>query len=287
MKKTKITKLAQTLTVGCAVLAFSATSFAGDRLQAALDAQPEEAKARYDQRNPKETLKFFGLKEGMTVMEALPGGGWYSKILLPSLGEDGKLIGVDYAQDMWGLFGFMTPERIEEKKTWVETWTADANGWRSEGDASVSAFKFTEMPEDYAGTADMVLYVRALHNLFRFEEKGGYLSSALKETNKILKPGGFVGVVQHEALADRPDSWADGSNGYLKKSAVIAAFEANGFELVGESDINSNPKDQANEGDFVWRLPPTLFGTKDDEAKKQAAMEIGESNRMTLLFKKS
>ena len=98
MKKTKITKLAQALTVGCAVLAFSATSFADDRLQAALDAQPEEAKARYDQRNPKETLKFFGLKEGMTVMEALPGGGWYSKILLPSLGEDGKLVGVDYAQ---------------------------------------------------------------------------------------------------------------------------------------------------------------------------------------------
>ena len=266
---------------------FATTGQAGEaNIDKVLQAQSDEAKARYEYRNPKQTLEFFGIKPGMTVVEALPGGGWYSKILLPILGEKGTLIGADYAQTMWSNFGFMTPERIEAKKTWVSTWTEQANGWRNEGDASISAFKYKEMPDSMNATADAVLFIRALHNLNRFEEKGSYLSSALAETHAVLKEDGVVGVVQHQALEDRPDAWADGSNGYLKKSHVIKAFENNGFKLVAESEVNQNEKDQANEGDFVWRLPPTYFGTSEDEDKKAKATAIGESNRMTLLFKK-
>jgi predicted methyltransferase len=54
-----------------------------------LAAQPEDAQARYAFRHPQETLEFFGIEPGMTVVEALPGGGWYSKILVPYLGADG------------------------------------------------------------------------------------------------------------------------------------------------------------------------------------------------------
>ena len=232
-----------------AAIVFSAipTANAGN-IEEALDRQPEEAKARYEYRNPKETLDFFKIKEGMTVVEALPGGGWYSKILLPVLGAEGKLVGADYAQSMWGNFQFMTPERIEEKKTWVTTWTEEANGWRAEGDASVNAFKFEELSEDLKGTADAVLFIRALHNLNRYEAKGGYFTKALADTHAVLKEGGLVGVVQHQALEDRPDEWADGSNGYLKKSKVIEMFESNGFKLVDQSSVNQNDKDLAKEG---------------------------------------
>lgn len=253
----------------------------------ALKAQPEDVQARYQYRNPKETLEFFGIKKGMTVVEALPGGGWYSKILLPVLGEEGTLVGVDYARDMWSNFSFMTEERIEAKKTWVQTWTEQANGWRGDNDASVAAFQFGAMPESMGGTADAVLFIRALHNLSRFEEKGGYLTKALEEAHTVLKDDGVIGVVQHQALEDRPDEWANGGNGYLKKSALVAKFKQHGFELVAASDVNANAKDQADEGDFVWRLLPSLSGSKDDADKKAAMEEIGESNRMTLLFKKT
>jgi len=277
-------RLSQASAVGLGLLALSSAQ--ASNIDDVLAAQPDDVQARYEFRHPKETLEFFGITKGMTVVEALPGGGWYSKILLPVLGTEGQLIGVDYAMDMWSNFSFMTPERIEAKKTWVSTWTDQANDWRVDSDASVSAFQFNDMPEEMSETADAVLFIRALHNLSRFEEKGGYLTNAMKETYAVLKPGGIVGVVQHEALEDRPDDWANGSNGYLKKSALIATFKANGFEFVGESDINSNPKDTANEGDFVWRLPPSLSGSKDDAEKKAKMEEIGESNRMTLLFKK-
>ena len=58
-------------------------------------------------------------------------------------------------------------------------------------------------------------------------------------------------VSQHEAEESLNDAWADGSNGYLKKSAVIAAVTAAGFTLVAESDMNANTKDKPTTEDFV------------------------------------
>lgn len=256
------------------------------KLASILAEQPDDVKARYPFRNPAHTLDFFQIKPGMKVIEILPGGGWYSKILLPLLGNDGELVGADYALDMWPHFSFMTPERLEKKKTWVSSWTKDANSWRGQDSASVSAFQLSQMPKAVEGSADAVLFIRALHNLARQHEKGPYLDSALKETYLALKPGGLVGIVQHQAHEDRPDKWADGNKGYLKKSFVIEKMTAHGFELVGQSDINSNHKDQANVGDSVWRLAPSLRSKKTTPAEKQRLIETGESNRMTLLFKK-
>jgi predicted methyltransferase len=248
--------------------------------------QSEEVQARYVYRHPQETLEFFGIEPGMTVAEALPGGGWYSKILLPLLGGEGKLIGIDYALDMFPKFGFFSAERIEAKKTWTTTWTADANSWRTDDSAVVSAFVFGSMPEESKGVADAFLFIRALHNLNRFEGDGGYLTAALRDAYDVLKPGGIVGVVQHMAAEDKADDWADGSKGYLKKSLVIKKFEEAGFEFVASSDVNLNPDDQPGDEDIVWRLPPTLATSRDNPELRQQMLAVGESNRMTLKFRK-
>ena len=252
----------------------------------AFSAQPEDIQARYVYRHPKETLAFFEIKPGMTVAEALPGGGWYSKILLNHLGASGKLIGVDYALDMFPRFGFFSAEYLEAKKTWTATWTADANSWRNDSSAQVSAFVFGSMPKSTQGVADAFLFIRVLHNLNRFEKDAGYLTTALKDAFEVLKPGGIVGVVQHMSPEDKSDDWADGSKGYLKKSLVIKKFEEAGFKYVDSSDINNNPKDQPGADDIVWRLPPSLSTSRDNPVLKEQLVEIGESNRMTLKFRK-
>lgn len=253
---------------------------------AILDAQPDEVKARYQYRRPEETMAFFGIEPGMTVVEGLPGGGWYTKLLLPYLGDEGKLIGADYPYQLWVVNPSATDERREQKKTWVADWTAQAEGWRSEGDASIAAFQMAEMPEDMQGTADAVLYIRALHNLARWEGEAGTLTSSIQDAYNVLKPGGILGVVQHEARPDMPDEWADGSKGYLKRDFVIAQVEAAGFELVDSSDLLANPKDMPTTDDIVWRLPPSLAGSAEDPERRAAMTEIGESNRMTLKFRK-
>lgn len=255
-------------------------------LKAAVNAQPPEVQARYVARHPEQTLSFFGIEPGMNVVEILPGGGWYTKILLPYLGKDGQLVGVDYPQALWPNFNWMTPERIEAKKTWVNTWTAQAQEWRDDNSAAVSAFQFAEMPSSLKESADAVLYIRALHNLARFEPEQDFFNVALKDTFSVLKPGGIVGIVQHQAREDRPDEWSTGENGYLKKSYVISRMQDAGFEFVGESNINENIKDQAHVGDIVWRLPPSYSGSNDDDVKKAGMTAIGESNRMTLKFRK-
>ena len=85
------------------------------RLSVVLSIQPEEMKARYPSRHPQETLEFFEITPGMTVVEALPGEGWYTRILLPYLGPEGMVIGADYSDDMYPLFGFFNEEQLAEK----------------------------------------------------------------------------------------------------------------------------------------------------------------------------
>ena len=257
-------------------------------LAAVLSGQPDKAKARYNARNPQETLGFFGITPGMTVAEALPGGGWYSKILIPYLGNEGHIIGIDYSIKMWPEFGgFANAEFLEKKKSWAAEWVEGAQAWRAGSEGAISAFTFGGRDTAMDGTVDAVLFVRALHNLARFEDEGAYLTQALADSHALLKSGGVVGVVQHQGPEGNDDKWAEGDNGYLKKSQLIASFEAAGFEFVKESALNENPKDIPSNEDIVWRLLPGL-GTSKDNPELKAKMEaIGESNRMTLLFKKS
>ena len=275
------------LTVG--LLFVNQASFAdadSQRLSSVLAAQPEETRARYQFRHPQETLEFFGIEPGMTVVEALPGGGWYTKILLPYLGHDGRLIGADYAREMYPKFGFFSEEQLKEKDTWLADFTADAKEWAGDDGARVFAFVFGTMPDDLKGKADAVVFIRALHNLARFESDGGFLSAALQNAFDALKPGGVVGVVQHQARDGMSDAWASGSNGYLKRDFLIRKMEQAGFEFVAGSDINANEKDQPSEEDMVWRLPPSLVTSREDPELKAKLEAVGESNRMTLKFRK-
>lgn len=254
-----------------------------ERLAGVLAAQPTEAQARYAWRHPQQTLEFFGIAPGATVVEALPGGGWYTKILVPYLGPEGRLVGADYALEMFPLFGFFSEEQLKAKESWTEEFVAE---WAGQDGAPVSAFVLGSLPADMQGTADAVLLIRALHNLARFEGQGGFLTAALQDVYDVLKPGGIAGVVQHRAPEQAADEWASGRNGYLKQSFVIERMQAAGFELLAESDINRNPQDQPGEGDMVWRLPPTLATSRDDPELKAQMEAIGESDRMTLKFRK-
>lgn len=263
------------------------SGFKKEALATILAGHPDDMKARYQYRHPQETLAFFGIEPGSTIAEALPGGGWYTKTLLPYLGNDGTLIGVDYSLRMWPEFGgFATEEFVEKKKTWPATWTEGAMEWRGGSSADIKAFAFENRDTSLDGTVDAVLFIRALHNLARFEDEGQYLTKALADTHALLKPGGIVGVVQHRGPESNTNEWADGNNGYLKQSAVIAFMDKAGFDLVDKSEINANPNDKPSNEDVVWRLPPTLGTSKDNPELKAKLEAVGESDRMTLKFVK-
>ena len=88
-----------------------------------------------------------------------------------------------------------------------------------------------------------------------------------------------MGVVQHATQSTTPLEYdASGSMGYMRPTDVIAAFEAAGFSYEASSDINANPLDPADHESGVWAMPPT--------GRSEATAGLGESNRMTLLFRK-
>lgn len=253
-----------------------------------LAAQSDEMKARYKYRNPQETLEFFGIESGMTVVEGLPGGGWYTHLLVPLLGSDGHIIAVNYPIELWSLFPFGNEEFVQRMSTWATDFPAGVDEWRGDNSAGISAYTFGSIPDELAGTADVVFFARVLHNLANFENagEGKFLTTALADAYSLLKPGGVFAVVQHEARADMSDEFANGTHGYLKKDFVIAQVEAAGLEFVGEIAINANENDQPSASDIVWRLPPTYMGADDNEELRAAVDAIGESNRMTLKFRK-
>jgi len=219
-------------------------------------------------RHPLETLKFFGLTPKMTVLEYGPGEGWYTEILAPTLAAQGKLFVTttdpkgppDARSTFYGerLKRFL--DRAPEVYGKVEQIVIDSKNP-----------KF-----GIEGKVDLVIVMRAMHNLHRDKLLPGFLA----ESFKALKPGGILAVEQHRAKPEaNPDESAQ--KGYLPEAFVIAQAEAAGFKLEGKSEVNANPKDTKDYPEGVWTLPPTFELGEKDRAKYAA---IGESDRMTLKF---
>lgn len=236
----------------------------------------KDDKARDVYRNPTETLAFFQVKPTHTVAEYGPGGGWYTRILLPYLSANGKYIAVNGNSDS---INFTSRVREGRSKSWPERFPDAASGWTSIPADQIAAFESDEVPDEMKGKIDRVLIFRSMHGMLN----GARSDSELQALREILADDGMIGIVQHRANEDATYAMSKGTKGYLKQSAVIALFELNGFELVDSSEVNANPKDTKDYEKGVWTLPPVLTNKDEDRAKYQA---IGESDRMTLLFKK-
>ena len=128
-------------------------------LRKAIDARSAEEKARDGARHPYETLVFFQVAPGMTVAEALPGGGWYTNILANYLGGDGALYGINYPQRMWAMFPNATKEWIAKHEARTAQFPGMVSGFTDNG-IKTAAFTFNTIPPELAGTVDRVLMIR-------------------------------------------------------------------------------------------------------------------------------
>jgi len=235
-----------------------------------------EDRVRDPYRNPAETLAFFQVEPGMTVVDYMPAGGWFSRVLIPYLGPQGTYIALNpelhpRLTGYWDMY-----------RGTAEKFPAQAREWVGEGGAQVIGANTDDVPDELAGTADRFLIFREMHNMRRF----GWLHDTLVTARKLLKADGLLGIEQHRAKADAPADFTLGDKGYQREEDVIALLGAYGFELVGKSEVNANQKDPANWPDGVWTLPPGYRGAGEDAAKRAELDAIGESDRMTLLFRK-
>ncbi len=242
------------------VLVFTPTAWSADNeaMAEALNGahRSPENKARDVYRHPAETLAFFGIEPTMTVVESWPGGGWYTEVLAPYLKEQGKLIGAQpRAREAWDKMLDANP---------------DVYG-------KVVRVDLSNEPMATPGSVDAIVDFRNAHNWMPRQER---LDALLMSWHAALKPGGIVGIVDHRQDANANP---EGRTGYIKEQDLVDVMAKYGFELVAKSDINANPKDTKNHPRGVWTLPP---GLRLGEENKDKYLAIGESDRLTMKFKK-
>ena len=217
-------------------------------------------------RHPIETLKFFQIKSNMTVIELSPGSGWYTEILSKYLYEEGKLIAAAY-----------NPSVSDYAKRSREAYEKKLKSKISYNKVEVVDL-FSKLSDD--ATIDAVLTFRNIHNWIDEDTKN--LRKIFEQSYSALKPGGIFGVVEHRA---KPETSLENmrKSGYVTEELTINLAKEVGFILSAKSNINANIKDTKDHPAGVWSLPPTLY-LKDKNREK--FIEIGETDRMTLLFRK-
>ncbi len=228
---------------------------AGDidaKVEAALaaEARPAADTVRDRNRRPLETLKFFGLEDDMRVLELLPGGGWYTRVLAPVLAENGQLY---VAIGTTTVSANVLTEPGFEK---VEAIDAGDNLRRPPGSRHYVVDKVDFGVEDI----DMALTFRNLHN-FGPEDR----AKVNRAVFKALKKGGVYGVVDHTARHMEPSNHENRRR--IDPVVVIKELLDIGFEFVAFSDLH-------------YRA--------DDELEYEVGRRsvTGNTDRFTLLFRK-
>lgn len=236
-----------------------------------------EDRTRDAWRHPQETLEFFGVDPSGTIVEIWPGNGWYARILAPwTAANGGTYIAATFPES--------SPS--EARRNARASFISDMSANPLFGDVQVGDFSAEASDIAPAGSVDAVLTFRNVHNWMG----GGFAERAFADFYTVLRPGGILGVVEHR-LPDTREQDPRASTGYVQEAYVIALAEEAGFEFVGSSDVNANPADTADHPFGVWTLPPvgrtSPFGEPEDPAFDRAPYDaIGESDRMTLLFRK-
>lgn len=227
-------------------------------------------KARDKYRHPKETLLFFGLEPGMTVVEISPGRGWYTEILAPVLRDGGRYYAAVAA------ITEKSPEGVKKNDADYRAMLAGTPDLY--GKVQLSVLSPGALQVAPGGSADMVLTFRNVHNW----AKAGTVDAMFKAFHAALKPGGTLGVVEHRAKPETPFQQQI-DTGYMTEAFVVETAQKAGFKLVNKAEINANPKDTKDYPGGVWTLPPTL---RNGDEGREKYLAIGESDRMTLKFEK-
>ncbi|MCW8196091.1 class I SAM-dependent methyltransferase [Proteobacteria bacterium 005FR1] len=202
----------------------SANGASADDIRAAIsDPQRKtEDKSRDAGRKPAEVLAFLGVEPGMTVMDVMASGGWYTEVLSFAVGENGKV----YAQNTPGFLKYndgMYEKAISER----------LKGNRLENVTRINK-DFQEL--GMSNSVDVAITALNFHDIYNRSPEAAV--GMLKAIKDVLKPGGVLGIIDHDG---KPDADNTSLHRMTEAQAIDAAKQA-GFEVT-TSDLLASSED--------------------------------------------
>jgi predicted methyltransferase len=209
--------------VGALVHAAHAQDDQAARMRTAL-ASPErsaENKARDADRKPVETVQFFGIKTGDTVVDMVAVTGWFTEVLSAAVGPKGHV----YMQNPP-----FVPESDAEKALIKRLGNAEALRVQIE-------------KSNVVGKADAVVTAMNLHDIYNgFQGQPAGEAPAvefLKAMYVALKPGGVLGLIDHVGVAGQDNAKLHRMLPQQARDAITKA----GFVIEAESKLFANAAD--------------------------------------------
>lgn len=242
-----ITKLKAVALIGGLMLA-TAPAFGADAgFQAGLDSadRPATDKERDAARKPAQVIEFLGIESGMSVIDVIAGGGFYTEVLSAAVGPTGKVISHNSARILSMRDGANSKDikaRLDRLGN-VEVLVAELeqmDGGESAGEPElpIDLGTINYSMSSYNGQIDVALTALNLHDIYINSGSEG-ATIFLQNVYNVLKPGGVFGIIDHAGNADQDNNSLHRMDPAIAKQLATDA----GFEIDAESDMLNNPAD--------------------------------------------
>ncbi len=196
--------------------------------------RPEVDTSRDVNRHPGEVIAFAGIKPGMTVVDMLPGGGYFTRIFSGAVGPTGKV---------YAYFGTQYDERLKRQGKDPENQGEIFAPYKNVTTLHTYLENF-KTPEQ----VDLVWTSDNYHDMHN-KQYGMDPAKVNKAVYDSLKPGGIYLVFDHRAAKGAGLAATEALH-RMDEDVAKQEIEAAGFKLIGESDILANPNDDNNKRVF-------------------------------------
>ena len=193
-------------------------------------------RAQDRERRADKVLAFFGIRPGMTVLDLYSGGGYYTELVSYLVGETGHVVAHNNKPYLSFAAAELAGRYDGDRLSNVEQLVAENNELELE-------------PERF----DVVLMIKTYHDLYYVDEEQGWpridIDKFLAEIYAAMKPGGVLGIVDHNAAPGSPSS--TGATLHRIDPALIKRdLTAAGFIYAGETSVLRNPDDDLSQSVF-------------------------------------
>lgn len=220
-------KSALSLITICLICSSTSAALDTAALESALanPGRPAADKERDASRQAPAVLNFLGLEAGMTVIDLIAIGGWYTEVLSYAVGDSGKV----YMQNNPSPFVERSMDEINERLDRLSN-------------VELLLGPVSDVP---AGSVDFVMTAQNLHDVHNADAAAA--QGLLGQVATALKPGGILAVIDHEGSPGADNATL---HRIAFDEAVKALLQSGDFALVGSSEILDNPNDDHSVGPF-------------------------------------